>query len=160
MSRRHRANISVEQLESKVVLSGIAPATAFHHHALAAAMAHLDGSLKGTYVILPGTTAAPATPSMRLTGGGVVTPLGVVSMEGHLTTTRGRLTLRSAQRDLAETLVLSAPHAVGNGVGSAEAFSYVTTDGNYEGTFVIDFNSSPPPASTPSQQGTFTAQFS
>lgn len=160
MSRRHRANINVEELESKVVLSGITPATVIHHPALAAAVAHLDGSLKGTYVLTPGPSATSATPGIRLIGGGLVAPLGVVSLEGRLSSTGGILRLRATQTNFSETVVLSAPHAVGSSTESVETFFYVTTDGKFEGTFVLDVTSSPPIASAPSQQGTFTAQFS
>jgi hypothetical protein len=59
MSRRHRANFNVEGLESKVVLSGIAPTIAHYPQPRVTEMAHLRGSLKGTYVLSPIVDAAP-----------------------------------------------------------------------------------------------------
>ena len=185
MSRRHRANINVEGLESKVVLSGIAPTIALHHQALVAEVTHLDGSLNGTYVTLPGTPVAPTPPiaptpptaptppaisldtpvaptptTIQLHGGGMVSPLGGVSAEGTMTAQGGQLTLRCPNKNATETVILSAPHVVKTGLNVVETFSYTTKDGQYEGTVTIDFHSLSSTASVPSQLGTFDAKFS
>ncbi len=159
MSRKHRANICVEGLETKVALSGIAPTVAIYPQPLVAPMIQLEGSIQGTYATLPGTTLTPTSPSIQLQGGGVVSPLGVVSAQGTITAQGGQVTLTSAQKNMTETAVLSAPKVVTSGTDLIETFSYKTTDGLCAGTFIIDFHSWSATASTPSQLGTFDAKF-
>ncbi len=183
MRRRHRANITVEGLESKVVLSGIAPAIVIHSHPLVTDVTHFNGSLQGIYFSSPGTPVAPTpptsptppaialgtsvastAPTIRLYGGGKVSPLGEVRAEGTITASGGQLTLRRPHNNATETVILSVPTvapAVANaGLDVIETFSYKTTDGQYEGTFTIDFHPVSFAAFAPTQFGTFHAEFS
>ncbi len=183
MRRRHRANINLEGLESKVVLSSIAPAIVIHAHPLFTDGTHIDGSLQGIYFPSPGRPVAPTpptsptppaialgasvastAPTIQLYGGGMVSPLGVVRVAGTITASGGQLTLRRLHNDATERVILSAPTlapAVADGGHDViETFSYKTTDGQYEGTFTIDFHPVPSAASAPTQFGTFHAEFS
>jgi len=94
-----------------------------------------------------------------LHGGGMVSPLGAVGAEGTITAEGGQLTLRCPQKNATETVILSAPHVARTGLDVIETFSYETTDGEYEGTFTIDFHALSSTASMPSQFGTFHAEF-
>ncbi len=190
MHRRHRANVNVERLEHKVVLSGIAPAIVIHSHALVTDVTHFTGSLQGIYFPSPRTpvaptppsspippssppppssptppaisvraSVAPAAPAIQLHGGGLVSPLGEVRAEGTITASGGQLTLRRPHKNATETVILTVPTGAIPALDGIETFSYKTTDGKYEGTLTIDLHSPPSAASTPSQFGTFTAEW-
>ncbi len=178
MRRRHRANINVEGLESKVALSGIAPTIVIHPHPSVTDVTHFDGSLQGFYfqssstpvaptpptsptppAISVGTSVAPTAPTIQLHGGGMVSPLGEVRAEGTITASGGQLTLRRPHKNATETVILTVPTGAIPALDGIETFSYKTTDGKYEGTLTIDLHSPPSAASTPSQFGTFTAEW-
>jgi hypothetical protein len=121
----------------------------------------LEGSLKGTYVTLPGTMLTPTSPlpSIQLRGGGMVSPLGVVSVEGTLTAKEGQLTLHCSERNMTETCILTATKVASSGSDIVETFSYKTTDGVCAGTFVLELHPQTAGPAVPSQIGTFDATF-
>jgi hypothetical protein len=165
MSRKHRARVDVEGLESRVALSSIAPTVGIHHHPFGAGIRplaeirHLHGAVKGTYVTVPGGATTPTPPSIQLHGGGYVSPLGVVSVDGMITANGGQLTLVGPQSNATETVLLHATNVVTTGTDTIETFSYNTADGQFGGTFTLDLHSTAT-ASLPSQMGTFDATFS
>ncbi len=158
MYRRRQTVLNVEGLESKLVLSSIAPHVAVNHHAMIAVMTRLEGSLKGTYLTSHGIQANPIQ-SIQLSGGGLVTPLGTVSVEGTVTATGGQLTLHCSDKAMTETCILTTSHVVSNETGVVETFSYTTTDGVCAGTFVLDLHPQSTSPGMPSQIGSFDAQF-
>src|SRR6516164_7616191 len=109
MRRRHRATLNVEGLEVRAVLSGIAPPVIIGPPPQ---LSHLVGSASGTCVTSP---AGTATSSVQLQGGGVVSPLGTISLQGTITTGGGQLTLHSAAKNVTETVNLSAPKVISTG---------------------------------------------
>ncbi len=159
MSGKHRANLVVEGLESKVALSGFAPTVAMYPQPLSTQTIQLDGSVKGTYVTQPGNTLTPTYPSMQLHGSGVVSPIGVVSLDGTITGEGGQLTLRGVQKNVTETIVLQETSEVLASTDTIMTFSYKTSDGLYAGSFVMDCHTTSGTATTPSQFGTFDAKF-
>ena len=158
MYRRRQTVLNVEGLESKLALSSIAPHVAVNHHAMNAVMSHMDGSLKGTYLSSHGIQAN-LIQSIQLSGGGLVTPFGTVSVEGTITATGGQLTLHCIDRAMTETCILTTSHVASNQTGVVETFSYTTTDGLCAGTFVLDLHPQTTSTGVPSQMGTFDAQF-
>jgi hypothetical protein len=82
-----------------------------------------------------------------------------VNLEGTITVGGGRITLRSVDKSVTETCVLTATAAADTGSGVVETFSYTTTDGLCAGTFVLHLQSPPQGSAVPSQIGTFQASF-
>ena len=154
MRRRHRATLNVEGLEGRAVLSGITPPV---YIGPPPQLSHLVGSASGTCVTSP---AGTATSSFQLQGGGVVSPLGTISLQGTITAGGGQLTLRGADTKVTETVNLFAPKVIATGPDFIESFSYTTTDGAYAGTFTLDLYDTTSNGAIPSQLGTFDATFS
>jgi hypothetical protein len=154
MRRRHRATLHVEGLEGRAVLSGITPPVIIGPPPQPS---HLVGSASGTCVSSP---AGTATSSFQLQGGGSVSPLGAISLQGTITAGGGQLTLRCADKNVTETVNLSGPKVIATGPDFIESFSYMTTDGAYAGTFTLDLYSTTSGGAVPSQFGTFDATFS
>ena len=154
MRRRHRAPLNVEGLEGRAVLSGITPPVFIGPPPQ---VSHLVGSASGTCVTSPTMTA---TSSFQLQGGGMVSPLGAISLQGTITAGGGQLTLRCADKNVTETVNLSGPKVLATGPDFIEPFSYTTADGAFAGTFTLDVSYTTSSGAIPSQLETFHATFS
>jgi hypothetical protein len=96
---------------------------------------------------------------MQLHGAGVVSPIGVVSLDGTITDEGGQLTLLCVQKNVTETIVLQETSEVIASSDTIMTFSYKTTDGLYAGSFLLDCHTTSGTATMPSQPGTFDAEF-